>query len=121
MPIRRRSGGTQVPRGPSASTRPPTSTLPPSGRSKPARSRSSVVLPQPLGPRTAKSSPFSTASVVGRTARIAPKAVSIPRRTIAAPSATGSDALAGGVLGGGASLPALLELGADEDHDEHQQ
>jgi len=36
---------------------PPTSTVPAVGRSKPARMRSSVLLPQPLAPTTATNSP----------------------------------------------------------------
>jgi hypothetical protein len=47
MPIRRRSAGT-VRRG-AATSSPPISTVPASGRSSPAISRSVVVLPQPLG------------------------------------------------------------------------
>ena len=45
MPTRRRSGGTQV--AASAATRPATSTVPASGRSNPATSRSNVVFPHP--------------------------------------------------------------------------
>jgi hypothetical protein len=81
MPIRRRSGEIQQPLPATAS--PPTSTVPESGRSNPAISRRSVVLPQPLGPSTANSSPRSTAIVVACTARVAPKRFSAPRRTIA--------------------------------------
>ena len=43
--------------------RPATSMLPALGRSKPASTRISVVLPEPLGPRTTQISPSSTSSV----------------------------------------------------------
>ena len=48
MPMPRRSAGTSTP-GP-CSTRPPTVTVPASGRSRPATQRSAVVLPLPDGP-----------------------------------------------------------------------
>ena len=58
MPTRRRSGGTCRPEP--ATTRPPMRTSPPSSRSRPAMLRSSVVLPQPLGPSSATTDPGST-------------------------------------------------------------
>ena len=57
-PMRRRSGGRNVP-GPSAIAE-PIRTTPASARSKPARMRSSVVLPLPDGPRIAVSEPAGT-------------------------------------------------------------
>src|SRR3954471_7470660 len=121
MPIRRCSGGTHAP-GP-ARTRPPTSTVPPSGSSKPAISRSSVVLPQPLGPRMANSSPGSTASVAGRTARTAPKAFSTPRRTIVPPPGIRWGLLVAGhgVGPAGLSVAALLQLRAGQESHEDDE
>src|SRR5690606_16355107 len=58
MPTRRRSGGTCRPEP--ATTRPPMRTSPPSSRSRPAMLRSSVVLPQPLGPSGDTTRPGST-------------------------------------------------------------
>src|SRR5438874_2321335 len=60
MPIRRFSGGTNTPRDADVSSRPPTWTSPASGRSRPAMSRSVVVLPQPLGPSSVTSEPAAT-------------------------------------------------------------
>src|SRR3712207_4511078 len=86
-------------------------------------SRSSVVLPHPLGPRTANSSPRSTASVAGRTARTAPKDFSTPRRTIAASVLMAS-------RGGGArlgvrrddlALATLLQLRPHQEPEEREQ
>ena len=59
MPIRRCSGSTHEPLP--ATSRPPIATRPASGRSKPATTRSSVVLPEPLGPSSATSSPCADA------------------------------------------------------------
>src|SRR5918996_4716732 len=70
MPTWRRSGGTHAPPATSSS---PTRTVPPSGTSKPAMSRSSVVLPQPLGPSSATNSPLPTSRLASATARTAPK------------------------------------------------
>ena len=57
-PTRRRSGGT--PDGPSTTRRPARSTVPAVAGMRPASTRNSVVLPQPLGPRTPSSSPSGT-------------------------------------------------------------
>ena len=70
MPIRRCSGSTQSPSP--ATVRPPIRTLPASGRSKPAIMRSSVVLPEPLGPSSATSSPRPTRRLAASTAVRAP-------------------------------------------------
>mgnify|MGYP007030597586 CR=1 FL=1 len=48
-------------------------TRPLSGRSKPARMRRRVVLPQPLGPSREKNSPLLMASETSATARMLPK------------------------------------------------
>src|SRR5260370_42047967 len=58
----RRWGGTDARSWPSSSTRPA------SGISKPASKRSSVVLPQPEGPRSAKNSPWKISSDSAATA-----------------------------------------------------
>ena len=73
MPTRRFSGGID-PAGP-ATTSSETTTQPASGCSKPAITRSSVVLPQPDGPSTAISSPrsisrFSSAHGLDRAERL---------------------------------------------------
>ncbi len=64
MPTRRRSGGTTE--VPDVRTRSPTTTRPASGRSSPAMVRSSVVLPHPLGPSSARTAPGATASDTDR-------------------------------------------------------
>ena len=56
MPMSRFAGGNAV-----IST-PPTVTRPASGVSKPATTLSSVVFPEPLGPRMVSSSPWATCS-----------------------------------------------------------
>ena len=71
MPILRRSGSTHSPS--SATVRPPMRTRPASGRSKPAIMRSSVVLPEPLGPSSATIWPWSTRREAPSTALRAPK------------------------------------------------
>jgi hypothetical protein len=66
----RRSGGVQLPLP--ATHFPATSISPASGSSKPAIRRSSVVLPQPDGPRSATNSPRSMQSRASSTAWTAP-------------------------------------------------
>ena len=61
MPMRRASGSTHAP-GP-ATVSPAIRTAPASGRSNPAIMRSSVVLPEPLGPSTARKPPSSEPQV----------------------------------------------------------
>ena len=79
IPMRRRSAGTNAP-GPDI-MRPATRTSPPSGRSRPATARSSVVLPQPLGPRRATSDPAGTARSTPRSTRAAPNDLTSPATT----------------------------------------
>ena len=65
--------------GGSRSTRRPWMvTLPASGRSKPPMMRSSVVLPQPLGPSRETKVPGSTRSETSSRAVVAPKRLVIP-------------------------------------------
>src|SRR6185295_10065852 len=56
---------------------------PPSGSTRPATMRSSVVLPQPEGPRSARNSPGAASSDTPSTATTAPKALR-SRRTLSA-------------------------------------
>src|SRR5690554_493943 len=72
MPRARFSGGTMTPEPASATTRSPIQMLPWLGCSKPAMQRSSVVLPQPLGPRRTRNLPLSTARLTSSTARTLP-------------------------------------------------
>ena len=58
--------------GRSVTSSPPSSTRPVSGCSNPARMRSSVVLPQPLGPSSEKNSPCLTDSDTRSTAFTSP-------------------------------------------------
>src|SRR5262244_123348 len=68
--------------GSSAASLPPIKISPSSGCSKPAISRSEVVLPQPDGPRSDRNSPLCTLSVTASTA------VSEPNRLVTARSST---------------------------------
>src|SRR5437879_1540076 len=61
-----------------AMSRPPSRMRPSSGVSKPASIRSSVVLPQPLGPNSAKNSPAPMSSESRSTARKVPKFLETP-------------------------------------------
>ena len=61
-----------------AMSRPPSRMRPSSGVSKPASIRSSVVLPQPLGPNSAKNSPALMSSESRSTARKLPKCLGDP-------------------------------------------
>ena len=70
MPILRFSGGSAQPGRPTTAS--PSFTLPASGISKPATSRSSVVLPQPDGPSSAKNSPSAMSRLTLSTARVSP-------------------------------------------------
>ena len=65
-PIPRRCAGTSSMRAPSSQTSPD------SARSSPPITRSSDVLPQPLGPITAKISPSATSSDTPPSASVAP-------------------------------------------------
>src|SRR6266850_1803290 len=67
MPMSRLAGGSSVMSSPSTRTRPP------SGRSNPATTLSSVVLPEPLGPRMVKSSPGAMSSDTPSSATTSPK------------------------------------------------
>src|ERR1700682_2524991 len=66
----RRSGGTTE--RVVDTTRSPTRISPPSGRRKPAKSWSVVVLPQPEGPSSAITSPFSTSRSMSWRATVSP-------------------------------------------------
>ena len=66
MPTLRRSAGIAVMASPS------TSTLPVVGNTNPAMIRSSVVLPHPLGPSSAISSPGWMAKLMSASARTSP-------------------------------------------------
>ena len=57
MPVLRFSGGTKMPFSGALTTLPLRTISPESGRSSPARVRSVVLLPQPLGPRMTRISP----------------------------------------------------------------
>src|SRR5579859_7129380 len=62
MPKLRRFGATNTPFAEENTTRPSTSMSPIRGRSSPAIERKVVVLPQPLGPKSVKSSPSGTSN-----------------------------------------------------------
>src|SRR5688500_14392085 len=76
IPIPRACAGTNTP-GPKTG-RSSIAISPASGRSKPATSRSNVVLPQPLGPSRATNSPRSTQSSLSSTAATSPKRLVTP-------------------------------------------
>src|SRR5262249_49707559 len=75
VPRFRRFGGRDTRRGTEAPPRPRRVISPPSGRSSPATSRSVVVLPQPLGPSSVKTSPRRTSRDARSTAGLGPKAL----------------------------------------------
>src|SRR3989454_4345082 len=87
MPRLRLCGATKTRRGTEATTRPRSAISPASGCSSPATRRRVVVLPQPLGPSSVKSSPRSTSSEAPSRACTAPKTLVTPsmRRTVTAP------------------------------------
>src|ERR1044071_3797569 len=60
-------------RGDSATSKPPTATLPSVGGMKPVIIRMVVDLPAPFGPRKPSTSPRSTVNEIPSTARFAPK------------------------------------------------
>src|ERR1700687_4627833 len=62
---------------------PITARLPAAARASPPRAEMSVVFPAPLGPRSPKNSPASTASETPAKARTAPKRFSTPRTSTA--------------------------------------
>src|SRR5687768_8757932 len=72
IPISRRSGGTNVPREASLTSRSPIQMRPASFCSRPAIIRSVVVLPQPLGPSSVTSRPSGTSRDTPSTARTPP-------------------------------------------------
>src|SRR5262245_40867596 len=82
---------------------------PRSGVSKPAISRSAVVLPLPEGPRRARTSPFSTARERSRRTVWGPKALSRLSRKRKGMLAAGRPAAAHGAVPGG--HPRLAVLG----------
>ncbi len=92
MPIRRSSGSTHAPSP--ATGRPAIAIEPASGASKPAIARSSVVLPEPLGPSSATSSPWPTARVAPSTARVRPNRFSTARASMASSDPDTSDKVA---------------------------
>ncbi len=69
MPIPRSLGGTKMPLAESNTVVSPITMRPESGRSRPARQRSVVVLPQPEGPSSVNSRPRSTLKLTLSTAR----------------------------------------------------
>src|SRR5258708_9252182 len=104
MPMSRLAGGRSVMSSPSTRTRRA------SGRSKPATTLRSVVLPEPLGPRMVKSSPGAMSSDRPSSATTSPK-----RRV--SPSTLSSPALAAPILAANASrllqhpgVPQFLRL-----------
>src|SRR5216117_3765392 len=78
MPRFRRFGARNTRRGTEATMRPRSVISPASGRSSPATSRSVVVMPQPLGPSSVKTSPRRTSRVARSTAGFGPKALLTP-------------------------------------------
>ena len=75
IPTRRFSGGTKTSAPPlsvPATVRSPNRTTPASGRMKPARILSSVVLPDPLAPRTAATVPEATSRSIPSSTRTGP-------------------------------------------------
>ena len=87
MPMSRLAGGSEV------MSAPPTVTRPPSGVSKPATTLSSVVFPEPLGPRMVSSSPCATCSETWSSATTSPKRLATPsmRRSADPPLALKGD------------------------------
>src|SRR5690349_21371633 len=75
MPILRRRAGSLV------TSREPMRTVPESGATYPAAMLRSVVFPEPLGPRSVRNSPGSTARSVGRSAATAPKLFATARNS----------------------------------------
>src|SRR5438270_11373547 len=65
---------------------PPTRTVPEVGASRPQTILIVVVLPAPLGPRKANSSPPRTSRSRSSTARLLPKTLVTPRNSIIGPS-----------------------------------
>src|SRR5690606_3654320 len=106
-----RWAGTPVTSTPSSTTRPA------SGAVRPAATRSSVVLPPPLGPRTLTVSPAATArSIPTRTGR-PPRATDTPSRT-----RRGSGAGRGSAAGTSPTLPPPGQLdGGHHGHGERHQ
>jgi hypothetical protein len=78
MPMRRRLGGTNVPRTDEDTVTPAISISPASGVSRPALQRSSVLLPQPLGPNKVLASGY------GRRKRSSTLSVSARPRSVTA-------------------------------------
>src|SRR5215211_385258 len=95
----RASVGTQVPAAVSSSTSPSSTTRPRSRATRPARARSRVVLPAPLGPSSTTSSPVATTSSTSSSSRPRVRATWASRLTGTplgvAPSPGGSCARAG--------------------------
>src|SRR5215510_11965638 len=111
-------GGTNTPLSTSHTVSPAMTILPASGRSRPARQRKVVVLPQPDGPSRVMSLPVSTPRLMSSTALTVtlPGALKVLRRW----SIENMDGLSGRCPGGGcgAALDAQLEpsqCGHDED------
>ena len=68
-------------------------------RSRPAIERSSVVLPQPLGPSSATIAPGATARSTSRRTARSPNRLRAPRTAIAAVGASGAGRVSGSALG----------------------
>src|SRR5499427_10833464 len=112
MPKRRRSGGRAVTSSPSTALRPA------SGVSKPATSRSTVVLPLPDGPRSATISPRAADSETPRVTAASPNRFSRPSsvRNAGMAPALSVTSVGGGVLGG--ARPAAPHAGREHEDDE---
>ncbi len=76
MPMRRFSAGTAVRESNSSCS--PSSIVPASGASRPAIVRSSVVLPDPLGPSSAQIVPGATSKSTSRSTSWSPKRLLTP-------------------------------------------
>src|ERR1044072_6977302 len=87
IPLSRRTGGTSVPRRSSIAISPP------SGIRKPATRLSSVVLPQPEGPRSVISSPRRTSKDTSSSAVVFPKRLVTRSSWTAMSSPFGRDAI----------------------------
>src|SRR5215510_7621005 len=114
-------GDTNTPLSTSHTVSPAMTILPASGRSRPARQRKVVVLPQPDGPSRVMSLPVSTPRLMSSTALTVtlPGALKVLRRW----SIENMDGLSGRRAGGGrfgASLDAQLKP-SQRSHDEDER
>src|SRR5688572_16720593 len=105
MPMSRRAGGRAVISTPSIFTDPA------SGFSKPATTFSSVVLPEPLGPRMVKSSPRATCNDTPSSAATSPNRLAAPSIRSSADPSTPPDATPRLGLLQHPGVPQFLRLG----------